>query len=175
MLKNFYVRGEMIKRWFVVQTKPMHEDRSLFHLKNKGLETYLPKMEVMTFHARRQSMIQKPLFPGYLFVRVNSDRSLNKVRWTQGVVRILLNSIHPVPLGDEVITEIKGMEDCDGIIRSRTSQKYKRVRITRGPFKDITGTVVCWLSERERVKILLDLISYQASVELHPSLIERVA
>ena len=120
-------------------------------------------------------MIQKPLFPGYLFVRINADRSLNKVRWTQGVIRILLNATHPVSLGDDVITEIKGMEDCDGIIRRRASQNYKRVRITRGPFKDITGTVVCWLSERERVKILLDLISYQASVELHPSLIERVA
>jgi transcriptional antiterminator RfaH len=165
----------MEKRWFVVQTKPKHEDRSMFHLKNKGLETYLPKMEVITFHARRRSMIQKPLFPSYLFVRVNADRSLNKVRWTQGVTRILLNSIHPVPLGDDIIEEIKGMEDCNGIIRRRASQEYKRVRITRGPFKDITGTVVCWLSERERVKILLDLISYQASVELHPSLIERVA
>ena len=165
----------MEKKWFVVQTKPKHENRSLFHLKNKGLETYLPKMEVMTFHARRRSMIQKPLFPGYLFVRVNADRNLNKVRWTQGVTRILFNSLQPMPLGDEVIEEIRDMEDYDGIIRRRPLQEHKKVRITRGPFKDITGTVVCWLSERERVKILLDVISYQASVELHPSLIERVA
>jgi transcriptional antiterminator RfaH len=169
------VRGEMIKRWFVVQTKSKHEDRSLFHLKNKGIETYLPKMEVMTFHARKRSMIRKPLFPCYLFVRVDAERMLDKVRWTNGVVRILLNSIQPVPLSDEIIEKIKDLEDCDGIIRRRPSQEHKRVRITRGPFKDITGVVYCWLSERERVKILLDVISYQVSVELHPSLIERVA
>ena len=71
--------------------------------------------------------------------------------------------------------KIRALEDSDGIIRRRPSHEDERVRIMRGPFKDITGTVVCWLSERERVKILLDLISYQASVELHPSLIERVA
>lgn len=165
----------MTKRWFVVQTKSKYEDCSLFHFKNKGIETYLPKMEVMTFHARKRSMIRKPLFPCYLFVRFDAERMLDKVRWTNGVVRILLNSIQPVPLSDEIIETIKDLEDCDGIIRRRPSQEYKRVRITRGPFKDITGVIDRWLSERERVKILIDLISYQASIELHPSLIEKIA
>lgn len=165
----------MEKRWFVVQTKSKQEDYSQFHLRNKDIEVYLPKLEVMTFHSRRRSMIAKPLFPSYLFVRVEADNSLTKVRWTKGVVKILLNPIKPVPLGDEVIEEIRGLEDCDGIIRRRLIQKYKRIRISRGPFKDITGTIDCWLSDRERVKVLLDLVSYQASIELHPSLIERVA
>jgi transcriptional antiterminator RfaH len=165
----------MEKKWFVIQTKSKHEDRSFFHLRNKGIEVYLPKLEVITFHARRRSMIRKPLFPCYLFVRVDADRSLNKVRWTEGVVRILLNTIQPVPLNDQIIKDIRGIEDCDGIIRQRSLPEYKKVRISKGPFKDITGTVDCWLSDRERVKILLDVVSYQASIELHSSLIERVA
>jgi transcriptional antiterminator RfaH len=165
----------MEKRWFVVQTKSKWEDSTLFHLRKKDIEVYLPKLEVMTFHARKRSMIRKPLFPCYLFVRVDADRSFNKVRWIQGVVRILLNSIQPVPLDDQIIEDIRGMEDCDGIIRLMSSHEYKKVRITRGPFKDLTGRFDCWLSDRDRVKILLDLVSYQASIELHPSLIERVA
>jgi transcriptional antiterminator RfaH len=165
----------MEKRWFVVQTKSKQEDRSLFHLRNKDIEVYLPKLEVMTFHARRRSMIRKPFFPCYLFVCIDPETNLDTVRWTQGVVRILFNSIQPVPLGDKVIEDIRGMEDCDGIIRLMPSHEYKRVRITKGPFKDLTGRFDCWLSDGERVKILLDLVFYQASIELHPSLIERVA
>jgi transcriptional antiterminator RfaH len=165
----------MEKRWFVVQTKSKQEDRSLVHFKNKGVEAYLPKMEVMTFHARRRRMIIKPLFPCYLFVSVDADGMLDKVRWTKGVIRILLNHIQPVPVGDEVIEGIRSLEDCDGIIRRRPLQEYKTVRITKGPFKDLIGKFDCWLSDGERVKILLDCVSYQASIELHPSLIERVA
>jgi transcriptional antiterminator RfaH len=165
----------MEKKWFVVQTKFNLEDYSLLHLRNKDIEVYLPKLEVITFHARRRNMIRKPLFPCYLFVHVDEDISLNRVRWTKGVVRILLNRIQPIPLDDEVIEEIRSLEDCDGIIRQRPLQKFKRVRVSRGLFKDITGTIDCWLSDRGRVKILLDLVSYQASLKLHPSLLERVA
>ena len=149
----------------------------MFHLKNKAVEVYLPKMEVVTFHARRRSINKKPLFPCYLFVRVDTDKVLNKIRWTKGVVKILLNFIHPVPLDDEIIGQIRSFEDSDGIIRFKpaSSREHERVRITRGPFKDITGIIDYWSSDRERVKILLDVISYQASIELHPSLIERVA
>jgi len=163
----------MEKRWFVLQTKSKQEDRSLFHLRNKGIEAYLPKVEDMSFHARKRSIVQKPLFPCYLFVRLGEDSSLDKVRWTQGVIRILFNSVRPVPLADNVIEEIRGWEDRDGIIRCKPSQEYKKVRIMRGPFKDITGIVSRWLSDGERVKILLDLVTYQASLELHSSLIEN--
>ena len=128
----------------------------------------------MAFHARRRSIIQSPLFPCYLFVSVSEGSSLDKVRWTQGVIKILLDSARPVNLGDEVIEKIRDLEDCDGIIRYRPPQNYKRVRISRGPFKDITGIVDCWLSDGERVKILLDLVSYQASIDLHTSLIEII-
>ena len=167
----------MEKKWFVVQTKSKQEDHSLSHLKDKAVEVYLPKMEVMTFHARRRIINRKPLFPSYLFVHVDADNVFNKVRWTKGVVKVLLNFIHPVPVDDGIIGQIRSLEDSDGIIRfkPRPSKKHERVRITRGPFKDITGIIDYWSSDRERVKILLDVISYQASIELHPSLIERVA
>jgi transcriptional antiterminator RfaH len=165
----------MRKRWFVIQTKSKQEDRSVFHLRNKDIEVYLPKLEVMTFHARRRSIIRKPFFPCYLFVSIDPGIDLNTVRWTQGVVRILLNSIQPMPLDDRVIEEIRSMEDSDGIIRLIPSREYKKVRITKGPFKDLTGIFDRWLSDGERVKILLDLVFYQASIDLHPSLIERIA
>ena len=163
------------KNWFVIQTKPRQEHRALFFLGNKGVEVYLPKMEVMSFHAGRGCTVRRPLFPGYLFARFEADSDTDTVRWTQGVMRVLLHSSRPVPLGDDVVQNIRSMEERDGLIRRRELQRYNRVRITRGPFKDVLGIFDCWLSDRDRVKILIDLVSYQAAMELHPSLIERVA
>lgn len=163
------------ENWFVIQTKVREEDRALFHLQEKDVEVYLPMLEAMLFHARRRRVVHKPLFPSYLFARFDAGNMLDKVRWTKGVVRILLDSVHPVPLSDEIIEGIKSMEGEDGIIRPRPSQDYKRVRITRGPFKDMTGVIDRRLSDSERVKILLDMVSYHASVEVHPSIIEGIA
>jgi transcriptional antiterminator RfaH len=165
----------MDKRWFAVQTKSNREDFSAFHLRDRKLEVYLPKLEVVIFHARKKIAVRKPLFPGYLFVRADNEESLDKIRWTKGIIRILLNASQPVYLNEEIIEEIRRSEDDDGIIHHKRIQGCDKVRIARGPFKDLTGTVERWLSDNERVKILLDLVSYQASVELHPSMIERVA
>jgi hypothetical protein len=41
--------------------------------------------------------------------------------------------------------------------------------------KDIIGVFDHWSSDQGRVKVLLNFINYQASVELHHSLIEKVA
>jgi len=49
------------------------------------------------------------------------------------------------------------------------------VRVTSGPLKDLLGIFERWISDRERVRILLNLIGYQPSIELHYSMIEKVA
>jgi transcription antitermination factor NusG len=49
------------------------------------------------------------------------------------------------------------------------------VRIKTGPMKDLLGVFERWLSNSERVKILLNLIGYQPAVEIHCSMIEKVA
>jgi len=163
-----------IKNWFIVQTKPREEERALFHLRQKGIEVYLPRMEVMTFHAGRWNLVHKPLFPSYLFARFIARELLDTVRWTQGVAKILIDSARPIPIKDEIIDRIKGLEGPDGIIRRQKFKKGDKIRIVRGPLKDITGIFQCWRSDRGRVMLLLNLISYQAKIELHYSLVEKI-
>jgi transcription antitermination factor NusG len=49
------------------------------------------------------------------------------------------------------------------------------VRIKTGPMKDLLGVFERWLPDHERVRILLRLIGYQPIVEIHCSMIEKVA
>ena len=164
------------QHWYVVQSKPREEERALHYLEEKGFDTYLPRIEILSVRKFNNVKTEKPLFPGYLFCRfTKEDDILAQVRWTRGVKKLLPESVDPFPVEDEVVQAIKSLQEEDGVIRKQQLEKQDQVRITRGPMKDILGVFDHWTSDSGRVKVLLNFINYQASVELHHSLIERVA
>ena len=162
-------------KWYVVQSKPREEVRAEYFLKEKGFQVYLPLMEVAITRGFRDVMKEKPLFPGYLFCHFDAENSLAYVRWTKGVVKILPESIAPTPVDDGLITALRSLGQKDGIIRKKALEKHDQIRITRGPMKGILGIFDYWTSDEGRVRVLLNFLNYQASVELHHSFIEKVA
>jgi len=161
--------------WYVVQSKPREEERALHFLQEKGFHAYLPRMEVVKMRGFKNTKTQKPLFPGYLFCRFNIGANLAHVRWTQGVKKILPENVNPISVENEVVEAIRSLEHTDGIIRKQPLKKNDRIRIARGPMKDVIGIFEYWASDRKRVRVLLNFITYHASVNLHYSLIERLA
>ena len=163
-------------RWYVVQSKPREEERALHYLKEKGFDTYLPRMEVVRVRKLKNVKTKNPLFPGYLFCRFNKkDESLAHVRWTRGVKKILPESVSPMFVDDEIVQAIHSLEQEDGVIRKKPLQKNDRIRVARGPMQDVLGVFDYWSSDSGRVKVLLNFINYQAAAELHHSLVEKVA
>jgi transcriptional antiterminator RfaH len=161
--------------WYVVQSKPREEERARYFLEEKGFDTYLPMMEVLKVRGFKNVKTESALFPGYLFCRFNPDDSLAHVRWTRGVKKLLPESVHPIPVENEVVQAIQSLQQHDGVIRQQPLQQNDRIRVARGPMKDILGVFDHWTSDDGRVKVLLNFINYQASVELHHSLVEKVA
>jgi transcriptional antiterminator RfaH len=117
-------------------------------------------MEVVSVRKFKNVKTEKPLFPGYLFCRFNkNDESLAHVRWTQGVKKMLPESIDPMPVDDEIVAAIHKLEQEDGVIRKKPLQKSDRIRITRGPMKDILGIFDYWTSDQGRVMVLLNFLN----------------
>lgn len=160
--------------WFVVQTKPRQEERAQYFLAEKGFEAYLPRMEVVTVRGFKRALIQKALFPNYLFARFDEEENLAQVRWTKGVVKILPVSSRPQAVDEGIIHNIKQLARKDGVIRKKSLKPKDRVRIARGPFKDLLGIFENWCSDKGRVRVLLDLINYQASIEIHYSMVDKL-
>jgi len=123
----------------------------------------------------REVYVQKPLFPNYLFVRFHAETQLPYVRWTKGVRKILPESIRPTTVDDQVVESIRALAHKDGIIRKRLMRKNDSVKILRGPFRDLIGIFEEWTSDSGRVRILLRFVNYEASLELHHTMVERVA
>jgi len=163
------------RRWFVCQTNVREEDRARYYLEEKGFQVYLPMMEMERFVGSRNGLIRRPLFSNYLFVRFNEETEGPYVCWTRGLKKILPESSRPTAVDDQVVESIRLLAQRDGIIRKKALRKKDRVRILGGPFKDVMGIFEEWASDAGRVRVLLQFVEYQARLELHQSLVEKVS
>jgi transcriptional antiterminator RfaH len=163
--------------WYVIQTKPKKEEEAKSYLSMKGLEIFSPLMENFLIRNKNLSRELRPLFPGYIFGKFALDSDYSLVRWGRGVRKVLgLGEGYPTPLSEEVIEVIRRRTDSDGIVRkSYRFEANDRIRIKSGPLKDLLGIFERWVSDNDRVRILLNLIGYEPAVEMHYSMIEKVA
>ena len=162
--------------WYVIQTKPKKEAEATSYLSTKGVEMFSPLMETFALRNGGMNKELKPLFPGYLFGKFDLEQNYPLVRWARGVKNVLGFGGYPTPISEEVIRIIKERTDSQGIVRVKHHfEPNDVVRLKTGPLKDLLGVFERWLSDGERVRILLRLIGYQPSVEIHCSMIEKVA
>ena len=165
-----------MKNWYVIQTKPKKEGEANSYLSTKGVEIFSPLMESFTTRNGRMSKELKPLFPGYIFGKFDLEQNYPLVRWGRGVKKVLGFGGYPTSISEEVVEIIKERTDTEGIVRLKQNFKANDViRIKTGPLKDLLGIFERWVSDNERVRILLNLIGYQPAVEMHYSMIEKVA
>ena len=165
----------MMNAWYVIHTKHKKDEEVASFLRMKGLEIFQPFLETFSQRNGKMEKDLKPLFPNYIFGRFDLDRDYSLVRWARGVKK-LLGFGYPATVSEDVIEVIKKRTDTDGIVRRNpVFEPNDRVRIRSGPLKDLLGVFERWTSECDRVKILLNLLGYQPSAELHFSMIEKVA
>ena len=163
--------------WFVIQTIPKKEEEARSYLSLKGVEIFNPLMENFLIRNGKINKEYKPLFPGYMFGKFDLEQDYALVRWGRGVKKVLsLGGGYPTPVSEEVVEIIKRRTDSHGIVRkSYHFEANDRVRVKSGPMKDLLGIFERWVSDSERVRVLLNLIGYQPAVEMHYSMIEKVA
>jgi transcriptional antiterminator RfaH len=118
----------------------------------------------------------KPLFPGYIFGKFDIYSDYSLVKWARGVKKVLSFGGYPVPVSETVVDLIRARTDVTGVVRRLHSFSPNDViRIKAGPLRDLLGIFERWMPDRERVRILLNLVGYQPTIELHCSLLEKVA
>lgn len=164
----------MTSRWYVVYTQAHSEALAALHLLRQGFETYLPRQRKLRRHSRKTEEILAPLFPRYLFVRVDTAaqrwRAINS---TFGVTHLLCNGDMPAPVPDAALLVLKAREGSDGVIEDRPPpfRAGEKIKVRDGVFAALTGLVdAC--TDRERITILLDILGRKARVTLTEALLE---
>jgi transcription antitermination factor NusG len=165
-----------MKNWYVIQTKSKKEGEAASYLSTKGVEIFSPLMEAFVTRNSRTTKELKSLFPGYIFGKFDLEQDYPLVRWARGVKCVLSFGGYPTPVCGKIVEIIKERTDARGVVRVRSGYSANDVvRVKTGPLKDLLGIFERWVSDSERVRILLNLMGYQPSIELHHSMIEKVA
>jgi transcriptional antiterminator RfaH len=163
------------RRWYVVHTRAQAEGRALQHLGGQGFEAWLPEYLKRRRHARRTEQVRRPLFPRYLFVRLD----LEAERWrsvlgTTGVDG-LVGGDPPTPLADAIVDALRQRTDEEGLVAVSPALSLRSgdaVRIAEGPLADLEG-VFLDVDDRDRVAILLHLMGRDIRVRVDARGIEK--
>jgi transcription antitermination factor NusG len=154
--------------WFAVQVTPRHEKKIDVILGLRFHEHFLPTYQTKRKWSDRVKVIEAPLFPGYVFVRIT--RSLvGAVLALPGVIRIVNVGGKPCPVPEEEIEALqlvcRAKRNVCAFSHLNTGQK---VRVTAGPLCGVTGIIMNW-KKRDRLIINVELIMKSVSVEVDRS------
>lgn len=149
--------------WIVVMTKPNSEAIAVENLKRQGYGYYFPRILTL----KGATALVRPLFPRYVFAQ--TDGSWYSLRSTRGVSYVLMNDDGPATISDEIIDSIRSKENERGLIDLRSDKpekfvKGEAVRATDGVFQGLDLIYDQRLGDRERVRVLADLLGRQVPV-----------
>jgi transcription antitermination factor NusG len=158
--------------WYVVHAQPRKERFVGDRIRDLGREVFLPLISERRRGQRRSTV--GPLFPGYLFALLSEpDGDLPRVRWTQGVRRVLGDGPTPRPVAEEVVQTIRERADRTGRVRlGKGLAAGARVRIVDGPLAGLVGILERPVSDpRERVGVLLELFHRPTRVDVPAAMV----
>jgi transcriptional antiterminator RfaH len=159
------------RRWYTVYSKPQKEEFAQSQLRLKGLEVFLPKLLLPNNGRKRKRIV--PLFPNYLFTRINvHSAEYGYTIWSPGVKRIISFNGTPAPIDGDIIDFLMKQTNNEGVIPARSNLKAgQEVRINGGPFDGLVGIVQEPPNARGRVKVLLTLLNRPTKAEVSVQLV----
>jgi transcription antitermination factor NusG len=147
--------------WFAILAKTGRERNATLLLENAGYECYLPVSKFTRRWSDRAKEVEVPLFPGYLFCRMNPHNRL-PVLMTPGVIQIVGVGKTPIPVEEEEISAIQraGKSGLPTMPWPYLEVGHV-VTIEEGPLCGLTGIV---LKIKSGVKLVLSVSLLQRSV-----------
>jgi transcription termination/antitermination protein NusG len=140
------------------------------------IETFLPKVEVMSRRKDRRKRILVPLLPGYLFVctDMNSSQYWDIIK-TYGVVRIIGIEGKPVPVKDYEIASLRILDGTDKTVKNQAYiTKGDMIMIMEGPFKGLTGYYVKHKGKSDKVVVSIELLQRSLAVEIEDWKVDKI-
>lgn len=120
----------------------------------------------------------EPVFPGYVFVRLDLERDGLHLRRLHGHVGLVQFGGTPAWVAEELIEEFRQRESRRGYLVCRPEpvlRERDRVRIVSGPLRGSIGIFLRYAHSAERVCLLLEMMRLQPMVEVPAAAVEKVA
>ena len=162
-------------RWYVIRTKPRKETVVEKRIADLGLEVFLPWLRSRRRIGSRYQWVLVPLFPGYLFCRLDLLLSGKVARYAPGVKDFVKFGSRIAEIEEDVVSSIRSR--CPGGVAEIKPRPYRtgeHVMIKEGPFAGLEAIFEREMMGSERIAILLELLGRQTRLVLSSEMIARV-
>lgn len=168
-----------MEHWYCIYTKQKKEDQICKRLMDiPEIEIFNPKLKRTKYMRGRLREVVEELFPSYIFSRFNPVKYYHMIKYTGGVKRIIGDgSGNPYIVDNRIIELIKSKAKNGFILIEPSSFNVgtgEKVIIKEGPLKGFMGIFLKELNARDRVLVLLNVMTYQARVEIEKGFLARV-
>jgi transcription antitermination factor NusG len=161
------------RQWFAAYTSSCQEKRVAEHCHVRDIESFLPVYRTTRRWKNGCTVnLERPLFPGYVFVRVSPTHRV-RVLELPGVVSLVGAARQPTPLPDADIETLKNGIHLTNAEPHRYLAVGERVRIRSGPLEGMKG-ILTRKKNSLRVVLTVDLIMKSISVEVDEQNVEAV-
>jgi transcriptional antiterminator RfaH len=154
------------QKWCVVHTQPRSEKRAEHNLRRQNYKVFAPFIARTVRHARQSKLVESPLFPRYIFVKLDLEHD----RWfsingTGGVCELITVLDRPLPLPGGLVEALMAApaasppEDVDEDFRVN-----KTVQLRGGPFAELIGCIED-IDDRGRAQVLLEIMGRAVPVQ----------
>lgn len=162
------------ERWYLLRLKHGKHNDALHNLYAQNYEIFSPNISLVKMRNGIKEDVIEPLFPGYVFIRLNNASNWSGVIYTRGVKEFVRFGEYPTPVKDEVIEYIiDQVEESESML----NEKYEltagdKVVISGEGFKGMQGVFKCE-SGSQRSMVLVSYLGKETEVQVKNTLLKK--
>ncbi|MFQ5674893.1 MAG: UpxY family transcription antiterminator [bacterium] len=153
------------QNWYALYTRSRFEKIVAEELEDRGVAHFLPLVPKLRHWKDRKKMVKMPIFPGYVFVRIDLAERIKVLR-ARGAVRLVGFNGKPSPIPEEQIESVRRLlRYPDRVEVAPYFVAGDPVEITAGPLSGLSGRII---ENRGKTRFLvgIDIIQQAISIEV---------
>jgi transcription termination/antitermination protein NusG len=161
--------------WYAIWTRSHCERLVAQQLQAKGFQPFLPEMAIRSRKPDAAPVIQRPMFPGYLFLRHSMEKcSYIEILKARGVVRILEGGWNRLtPIADDEMSAVERVIASGATVLSHPYfNQGDRVRVVEGSLAGVEGVFVRDKKNRGRLVVSVNLLQTSVAIEVDGDFVE---
>lgn len=151
--------------WYVLYVKSRYERKVYEALQNLSIEAFLPLIKEQRTWSDRKKMVEKPLFPSYVFVNINSSLDFYKTLAVNGACMYIRFGMEYAKISEQEISKIKLLIDKKYITNIEVGEMLPKIgdlmEISSGPLCGLNCKVVKVNNEH---KIIVQIEALQQNI-----------
>ena len=138
-----------------------------------GVEVFYPQANFTKKTLSNSRVIQRALFPSYVFIRFDPVCSMRAANYCQGVAYIVRHGIEPVEVNPAIIGELKSIMSNDVLEMPHSKPTIgQSVNVLHDLFEGDQATVAKLIPEKKRVQVLLEILGTPCHIEINEELVD---